>query len=54
MAARRARPGRQLLFVLLVTLLVYLGLAANGVWSPKLGLDLRGGTRITLTASTAR
>jgi preprotein translocase subunit SecD len=53
MAARRARPGRQLLFVLLATLLVYLGLAANGVWSPKLGLDLRGGTRITLTASTS-
>lgn len=52
MAARRPRPGRQLLLILLATLLMYGGLALNGVWSPKLGLDLRGGTRITLTAST--
>ena len=52
MAARRPRPGRQLLFVLLVTALMYVGLALNGVWGPKLGLDLRGGTRITMTAST--
>jgi preprotein translocase subunit SecD len=53
MAARRPRPGRQVLFILLATLLMYVGLSLNGVWSPKLGLDLRGGTRITLTASTA-
>src|SRR5690606_34580082 len=26
-------------------------MAATGTWSPKLGLDLRGGTTITLTAS---
>ncbi len=52
MAARRARPGRALVLVLLATTLMYVGLAANGVWGPKLGLDLRGGTRITLTAST--
>jgi preprotein translocase subunit SecD len=31
---------------------MYVALAINGVWSPKLGLDLRGGTRITMTAST--
>jgi preprotein translocase subunit SecD len=52
MAARRPRPGRQLLLILLATILMYVGLALNGVWAPKLGLDLRGGTRITLTAST--
>ncbi len=26
---------------------------SNGEWTPKLGLDLQGGTRITLEASTA-
>jgi preprotein translocase subunit SecD len=52
MAARRPRPGRQILLILLATLVMYAALAFNGVWSPKLGLDLRGGTRITLTAST--
>jgi preprotein translocase subunit SecD len=52
MAARRPRPGRQLLLILLATMAMYVGLALNGVWTPKLGLDLRGGTRITLTAST--
>src|SRR5687767_12352601 len=52
MAARRPRPGRTLLLVLLATAVMYGGLALNGVWGPKLGLDLRGGTRITLTAST--
>jgi preprotein translocase subunit SecD len=53
MAAHRQRPGRQLLLILLATLVMYVGLALNGVWAPKLGLDLRGGTRITLSASTA-
>ena len=52
MAARRPRPGRKLLLVLLATVLMYGALTLNGVWGPKLGLDLRGGTRITLSAST--
>ena len=53
MAAQRSRPGRTLVLFLLVTILMYVGLALNGVWKPKLGLDLQGGTRITLTASTS-
>src|SRR5688572_5596952 len=32
---------------------MYGGIALEGVWTPKLGLDLQGGTRITLEASTA-
>lgn len=53
MAPRRPRPGRSLLLVLLATALMYGALALNGVWGPKLGLDLRGGTRLTMTASTS-
>lgn len=52
MAAARSRPGRTLVLFLLAIVLMYVGLAINGVWKPKLGLDLQGGTRITLTAST--
>src|ERR687890_2426667 len=32
---------------------MYVGVAIRGVWQPDLGLDLQGGTRITLAASTA-
>ena len=32
---------------------LYGGVALSGEWKPKLGLDLQGGTRITLEASTA-
>ncbi len=53
MAAQRSRPGRTLVLFLLAIVLMYVGLTLNGVWTPKLGLDLQGGTRITLTASTA-
>ncbi len=52
MAPKRQRPGRALLIVLFATVLMYVGLGINGVWGPKLGLDLRGGTRLTLSAST--
>jgi preprotein translocase subunit SecD len=38
-------------FVLIVAALYGL-VAVNGDWSPKLGLDLQGGTRITLQAQT--
>lgn len=44
------RPGRVLLgFGSIVALLVIL-MAIAGTWTPRLGLDLRGGTTITLTA----
>lgn len=53
MARNAARPGRTLLIFALVVLAMYVGLAATSTWKPKLGLDLQGGTRITLTASTS-
>jgi preprotein translocase subunit SecD len=54
------RPGRQLAvlgFIMVVLyLLVFFGSGATGSWQnrlhPKLGLDLIGGTRMTLKAST--
>lgn len=61
MAARRPRPGRNLI-VFFLGLAVLYGLTAlsqAGVedpetpWRPALGLDLQGGTRITLTAEQA-
>src|SRR4051812_9381227 len=53
MAKNAARPGRTLIVFALVVLAMYVGLAATNTWKPKLGLDLQGGTRITLRASTA-
>ncbi len=52
MANKGARHGRTLIAFVLVVLAMYGGLALNGEWTPKLGLDLQGGTRITLEAST--
>lgn len=47
------RPGRVLLgFGAVLALLVVL-MAVAGTWTPRLGLDLRGGTTITLTAVTS-
>lgn len=48
MANKGPRPGRVLVVFGLVLLAAYVGLALNGVWKPALGLDLQGGTRITL------
>jgi preprotein translocase subunit SecD len=49
-AKKTPRPGRTLLIFGLVIVVLY-GLAAlGGTWKPKLGLDLEGGTRITLSA----
>ncbi|WP_370287960.1 protein translocase subunit SecD [Nocardioides sp.] len=51
MAARRPRPGRNLVvfFLGIGVLFGLVGLA--GSWKPTLGLDLQGGTRIILTAA---
>ncbi len=50
MAKKTSRPGRTLL-IFFISIGVLYGLAALGdSWKPKLGLDLEGGTRITLTA----
>ena len=44
-------PLRTLLVFGACIALLYAIMAINNIWSPKLGLDLRGGTTITLTAS---
>jgi preprotein translocase subunit SecD len=50
MAQKQARPARTLLVFFLSTLAVYGLVALAGTWKPALGLDLQGGTRITLEA----
>ena len=52
MSKSAPRPGRTLLVFGVVVLALYGIVALNGSWKPKLGLDLQGGTRITLEAST--
>ena len=50
MAKKTLRPGRTLL-IFFISVAVLYGLAAlGGTWKPRLGLDLEGGTRITLQA----
>ena len=46
-----SHPVRTLIVFLLATAGLFGLVALGGVWTPKLGLDLRGGTTITLTAS---
>ena len=53
MAKKTPRPARTLL-IFGLTIAVLFGLAAiGGTWKPRLGLDLEGGTRITLSAITS-
>ncbi len=49
-SSHRQRPLRSLLVFLLCAAALYVIMAVNNAWTPKLGLDLRGGTTITLTA----
>jgi len=51
-ATKASRPGRVLIAFLIVIAALYGGVAAAGDWKPRLGLDLQGGTRITLQAKT--
>lgn len=53
MAKQASRSGRRLIVFALLIAAIYGGVALGGDWKPKLGLDLQGGTRITLEASTA-
>ena len=53
MATKASRPGRVLIVFGLVILALYGAVAAAGDWKPRLGLDLQGGTRITLQAKNA-
>lgn len=48
---RRYRPGLNLIVFLILVASLYGMMATAKVWTPRLGLDLRGGTTITLTAS---
>ncbi len=50
MAAHRLRPGRTLIVFFLGVAICYGLVALAGTWKPSLGLDLQGGTRITLNA----
>jgi preprotein translocase subunit SecD len=47
-----SRPGRSLIILVVVIVLLFGTMALTKTWKPKLGLDLRGGTTITLTAKT--
>ncbi len=48
--AQRRRPGRTLLGFFIGLAIAYGLVALAGTWTPTLGLDLQGGTRITLIA----
>ena len=50
MARKPNRPGRTLVVFFLGLAITYGLVALAGTWKPELGLDLQGGTRITLTA----
>ena len=52
MASKASRSGRTLIIFAVVVAALYGAVAIGGNWQPKLGLDLQGGTRITLEAST--
>lgn len=51
MAAKAIRPGRTLVVFFLALAIAYGLVAIAGTWKPALGLDLEGGTRITLVAT---
>jgi preprotein translocase subunit SecD len=49
---KHSNPLRTLVVLALVIAGLFTLVAVSGTWTPKLGLDLRGGSTITLTAST--
>jgi preprotein translocase subunit SecD len=46
--AKRSSSGRPLVLVLLLLVVLYGSMALSGTYAPSLGLDLRGGTTVTL------
>ncbi|WP_420824657.1 protein translocase subunit SecD [Streptomyces spiramenti] len=48
----QAKPGRALLLILLLAVMLTGGMLLSGEKSPRLGIDLAGGTSITLTATS--
>ncbi|MER7556522.1 protein translocase subunit SecD [Nocardioides sp. NPDC126508] len=53
MARKTARPGRTLTLLFLAIAIMFGGIAFAGTWKPELGLDLRGGTEISMTAKNS-
>ncbi|MFC7624853.1 protein translocase subunit SecD [Microlunatus sp. GCM10028923] len=51
MASNSGHPGRILIVFTVLVAALFGIMALNQTWTPKLGLDLRGGTTITLTVS---
>ncbi|GAB7005618.1 protein translocase subunit SecD [Nocardioides sp. AN3] len=51
MARKTPRPGRTLAVFFVALAIAYGLVALGGSWKPELGLDLQGGTRITLVAA---
>jgi len=51
MASSKGRPGRVLAALAVLVAGLFGLMALSNSWTPKLGLDLRGGTTITLTAA---
>lgn len=49
---RDGHPGRALAFILAVTVVLVGLMFAQGLTTPRLGIDLAGGTSVTLTASS--
>ena len=54
MATTTSRPGRPLIALAILLALLFGTMALTKLWKPNLGLDLRGGTTITLTAKTEK
>ena len=49
----RSRPGRALALVALIVVALYAWMFISGTTQPKLGLDLQGGTQVTLVPTVA-
>lgn len=50
-SAQGGKPGRALLLILLIAAVLTAGMFASGERTPRLGIDLAGGTSITLSAT---
>ncbi|MGV8845570.1 protein translocase subunit SecD [Tessaracoccus sp.] len=52
-SSRKSRPAVVLLLLLVVVGIMFTIMAGTRTWTPKLGLDLKGGMTITLTATNS-
>lgn len=51
-STQKYKPGRTLIGFAVAVVILFALMALSHTWTPRLGLDLRGGTTITLTART--